>query len=153
MTTKRITFEQIEDFFSEELDMDRVFHSLERADYVLLRHIENISKSRDDDRVYLRELGESMGVGMQMLSRMITSVQDKGYVLWLTKEDKSGTYVVLTEGGIKRIEKEKEEMRETFSKIKRTIPHEDLEITLDTFQKISGIIKKQCAHKDTIASS
>ena len=144
MTTKRITFEQIEDFFSEELDM-------ERADYVLLRHIQNISKSRDDDRVYLRELGESMGVDMQMLSRMITSVQDKGYVLWLTKEDKSGTYVVLTDGGIKRIDKE--EMRETFAKIKRTIPHEDLEITLDTFQKISGIIKKQWALKDTIASS
>ena len=88
-----------------------------------------------------------------MLSRMITSVQDKGYVLWLTKEDKSGTYVVLTDGGIKRIDKEKEEMRETFAKIKRTIPHEDLEITLDTFQKISGIIKKQWAQTDTIASS
>ena len=80
---------------------------------------------------------------MPELSRMINSIQDKGYVLWKTSEDKTRTYVQLTSRANRKIEKEQEDMREVFNKIKRVIPHDELEITLATVRKISEVIREK----------
>ncbi len=143
MAGKRITIGMIEEFFVDELDGERVFRSLERADFVILHCIKKLSEESEDGRVYLKELGTAMGVTMPELSRMINSIQDKGYVLWKTSEDKTRTYVQLTSRANRKIEKEQEDMREVFNKIKRVIPHDELEITLATVRKISEVIREK----------
>ena len=49
----------------------------------------------------------------------------------------------LTSRANRKIEKEQEDMREVFNKIKRVIPHDELEITLATVRKISEVIREK----------
>ncbi|MCR5011367.1 MAG: MarR family winged helix-turn-helix transcriptional regulator [Lachnospiraceae bacterium] len=142
MTGKRIGIETIEGFFLDEMGAEKVFRYLERADFMLLIYIERLCENSEDGRVYLRDLAKEMDVTMSVLSKMITSMQDKGYVSWKTSETKSGTYVQLTNRAKNKIKQERDYMRELFSKIRRAIPADELETTMATVSKISEIARK-----------
>lgn len=142
MTGKRIGIETIEGFFLDEMGAEKVFRYLERADFMLLIYIERLCENSEDGRVYLKELAKEMDVTMSVLSKMITSMQDKGYVSWKTSETKSGTYVQLTSRAKNKIKQERDYMRELFTKIRRAIPEDELETTMTTVSKISEIARK-----------
>ena len=118
------------------------FQGLERADFMLLIYIERLCENSEDGRVYLKDLAKEMDVTMSVLSKMITSMQDKGYVSWKTSETKSGTYVQLTNRAKNKIKQERDYMRELFTKIRRAIPADELETTMATVSKISEIARK-----------
>ena len=142
MTGKRIGIETIEGFFLDEMGAEKVFRYLERADFMLLIYIERLCENSEDGRVYLKDLAKEMDVTMSVLSKMITSMQDKGYVSWKTSETKSGTYVQLTNRAKNKIKQERDYMRELFTKIRRAIPADELETTMATVSKISEIARK-----------
>ena len=142
MTGKRIGIETIEGFFLDEMGAEKVFRYLERADFMLLVYIERLCENSEDGRVYLKDLAKEMDVTMSVLSKMITSMQDKGYVSWKTSETKSGTYVQLTSRAKNKIKQERDYMRELFTKIRRAIPADELETTMATVSKISEIARK-----------
>ena len=142
MTGKRIGIETIEGFFLDEMGAEKVFRYLERADFMLLIYIERLCEDSEDGRVYLKDLAKEMDVTMSVLSKMITSMQDKGYVSWKTSEKKSGTYVQLTNRAKNKIKQERDYMRELFTKIRRAIPADELETTMTTVSKISEIARK-----------
>ncbi len=142
MTGKRIGIETIEGFFLDEMGAEKVFRYLERADFMLLIYIERLCENSEDGRVYLKELAKELDVTMSVLSKMITSMQDKGYVSWKTSETKSGTYVQLTNRARNKIKQERDYMRELFTKIRRAIPEDELETTMTTVSKISEIARK-----------
>ena len=142
MTGKRIGIETIEGFFLDEMGAEKVFRYLERADFMLLIYIERLCEESEDGRVYLKDLAKEMDVTMSVLSKMITSMQDKGYVSWKTSETKSGTYVQLTNRAKNKIKQERDYMRELFTKIRRVIPADELETTMATVSKISEIARK-----------
>lgn len=142
MTGKRIGIETIESFFLDEMGAEKVFRYLERADFMLLIYIERLCEESEDGRVYLKDLAKEMNVTMSVLSKMITSMQDKGYVSWKTSETKSGTYVQLTNRAKNKIKQERDYMRELFNKIRRAIPADELEVTMATVSKISDIARK-----------
>ena len=142
MTGKRIGIETIEGFFLDEMGAEKVFRYLERADFMLLIYIERLCEESEDGRVYLKDLAKEMNVTMSVLSKMITSMQDKGYVSWKTSETKSGTYVQLTNRAKNKIKQERDYMRELFTKIRRAIPADELEVTMATVSKISDIARK-----------
>lgn len=142
MTGKRIGIETIESFFLDEMGAEKVFRYLERADFMLLIYIERLCEDSEDGRVYLKDLAKEMDVTMPVLSKMITSMQDKGYVSWKTSETKSGTYVQLTNRAKNKIKQERDYMRELFTKIRRAIPADELETTMTTVSKISEIARK-----------
>lgn len=142
MTGKRIGIETIESFFLDEMGAEKVFRYLERADFMLLIYIERLCEESEDGRVYLKDLAKEMNVTMSVLSKMITSMQDKGYVSWKTSETKSGTYVQLTNRAKNKIKQERDYMRELFTKIRRAIPADELEVTMETVSKISEIARK-----------
>ncbi len=142
MTGKRIGIETIEGFFLDEMGAEKVFRYLERADFMLLIYIERLCENSEDGRVYLKDLAKEMDVTMSVLSKMITSMQDKGYVSWKTSETKSGTYVQLTSRAKNKIKQERDYMRELFTKIRRAIPADELETTMATVSKISEIARK-----------
>ncbi|MBR4543714.1 MAG: hypothetical protein IKO53_05835 [Lachnospiraceae bacterium] len=142
MTGKRIGIETIESFFLDEMGAEKVFRYLERADFMLLIYIERLCEESEDGRVYLKDLAKEMNVTMSVLSKMITSMQDKGYVSWKTSETKSGTYVQLTNRAKNKIKQERDYMRELFTKIRRAIPADELEVTMETVSKISDIARK-----------
>jgi DNA-binding MarR family transcriptional regulator len=109
---------------------------------MLLIYIERLCEDSEDGRVYLKDLAKEMDVTMPVLSKMITSMQDKGYVSWKTSETKSGTYVQLTNRAKNKIKQERDYMRELFTKIRRAIPADELETTMTTVSKISEIARK-----------
>ena len=81
-------------FFLHNFDVDRVFSTIRRTDYLVLFYIKMRQESHPDEKLYLADLAE-MGVKVTELSKGIEKLQDQGYVRWLTDREAGRTYVCL----------------------------------------------------------
>lgn len=132
-----------EEFFLKNFDIDKVFHSIERTDYMFLYYIKHCEESSElENGVYLSELAEAMQLSMPDISKAIQKLYDKGYVKWKTDAEKERTYVKLTNKSIELMSDQKHMMEKYYSEIRTQISPEDLDITLKTMHKISNILKE-----------
>ena len=83
-------------FFLHNFDVDRVFSTIRRTDYLVLFYIKMRQESHPDEKLYLADLAAEMGVKVTELSKGIEKLQDQGYVRWLTDREAGRTYVELT---------------------------------------------------------
>ena len=99
----------VEDFFIQTFDVDKLFSSMKRADYLFLYYIEHCSKSsQHESGAYLWELAEMMNMSIPDISKAVTRLHDKGYVEWKTNAEKSKTYVELTKTAHRLMEEERD---------------------------------------------
>ena len=131
-----------ESFFLENFNIDRVFNSIERADYLFLYYIrvcaENSEKS---GAAYLSTLAQAMRLQIPELSKAVEKLQDKGYVLWMTDNEAGRTYVQLTSKAIELMADEKRRMRESYRRIREEIGEEELSQMIRTMKKVTAILK------------
>ncbi len=130
-----------ERFFLDNFNVDKVFSSIVKADYLYLYYIAKEKQETASERgVYLSEIAEKMGISIADTSRAMKRLQEKGYVYWNTNEEKNKTYIELTGYALELMNDEKEKMREYYKVIKETVPPDELAITIRTMQKISEIV-------------
>lgn len=133
----------IEDFFVQTFDVDKVFSSVKRADYLFLYYIEHCSKSsKHESGAYLWELAEMMNMSIQDISKAVQKLQDKGYIDWKTNAEKSKTYVELTKTAHRLMEEERDYMKRCFDDIEEQVDADELSAMINTMHKVVGIIKK-----------
>lgn len=133
----------IEDFFVQTFDVDKVFSSVKRADYLFLYYIEHCSKSsQHESGAYLWELAEMMNMSIQDISKAVQKLQDKGYIDWKTNAEKSKTYVELTKTAHRLMEEERDYMKRCFDEIEEQVDADELSAMINTMHKVVGIIKK-----------
>ena len=70
-------------FFLHNFDVDRVFSTIRRTDYLVLFYIKMRQESHPDEKLYLADLAAEMGVKVTELSKGIEKLQDQGYVCLL----------------------------------------------------------------------
>ena len=87
-------------FFLHNFDVDRVFSTIRRTDYLVLFYIKMRQESHPDEKLYLADLAAEMGVKVTELSKGIEKLQDQGYVRWLTDREAGRTYVECVWGQI-----------------------------------------------------
>ena len=107
-------------FFLHNFDVDRVFSTIRRTDYLVLFYIKMRQESHPDEKLYLADLAAEMGAKVTELSKGIEKLQDQGYVRWLTDREAGRTYVERTELG-----------------------DEELRRTVDTLQHMRDILKDE----------
>ena len=90
-------------FFLHNFDVDRVFSTIRRTDYLVLFYIKMRQESHPDEKLYLADLAAEMGVKVTELSKGIEKLQDQGYVRWLTDREAGRTYVELTSKAVELI--------------------------------------------------
>ncbi len=136
----------VEDFFVQTFDVDKVFSSVKRADYLFLYYIEHCSKSsQHESGAYLWELAEMMNMSIPDISKAVTRLHDKGYVEWKTNAEKSKTYVELTKTAHRLMEEERDYMKRCFDEIEAEIDTAELSAMIKTMRKVGEIIKKNRA--------
>ena len=83
-------------FFLHELNVDKVFSTIQRADYLILYYIKVEQEEHPGEKLYLADLAAAMGLRVTELSKGIEKLQDSGFVTWKTDREAGRTYVELS---------------------------------------------------------
>ena len=105
-------------FFLHNFDVDRVFSTIRRTDYLVLFYIKMRQESHPDEKLYLADLAAEMGVKVTELSKGIEKLQDQGYVRWLTDREAGRTYVELTSKAVELMAEERDLMKRCYARLR-----------------------------------
>ena len=133
-------------FFLHNFDVDRVFSTIRRADYLVLFYIKMRQESHPDEKLYLADLAAEMGVKVTELSKGIEKLQDQGYVRWLTDREAGRTYVELTSKAVELMAEERDFMKRCYARLRTELGDEELRRTVDTLQHMRDILKDEREH-------
>lgn len=132
-----------EEFFLKSVNVESIFEFIERTDYLFLYSIkECVEKSDRHEGVYLSEVAEYMKLSISETSKMVKSLENKGYIIWKLDEKKERTYLVLTNKAIELSNCQKEKMIEAYEKIISNIQEDDLAVTQCTLRKIRQLMEE-----------
>ncbi len=132
-----------ENLFLNNFNVDRIFHTIEKADYVFLYYIKGCQdQNSQGGKVYLSALAEIMNIEIPEISKAVENLQNKGYVSWKTDNDAGKTYVELTNKAVELMHDEKKRMETSYRQIKEEIGVEELDRTIQTMKRITGILKR-----------
>ena len=130
-------------FFLHNFDVDRVFSTIRRTDYLVLFYIKMRQESHPDEKLYLADLAAEMGVKVTELSKGIEKLQDQGYVRWLTDREAGRTYVELTSKAVELMAEERDFMKRYYARLRTELGDEELRRTVDTLQHMRDILKDE----------
>ena len=85
---------------------------------------------------------EYMKLSIPETSKMVKSLENKGYIIWKLDEKKERTYLVLTNKAIELSNCQKEKMIEAYEKIISNIQEDDLAVTRCTLRKIRQLMEE-----------
>ena len=132
-----------EEFFLKSINVESIFEFVERTDYLFPYSIkECVEKSDCHEGVYLSEVAEYMKLSIPETSKMVKSLENKGYIIWKLDEKKERTYLVLTNKAIELSNCQKEKMIEAYEKIISNIQEDDLAVTRCTLKKIRQLMEE-----------
>ena len=130
-------------FFLHNFDLDRVFSTIRRADYLVLFYIKTRQESSPDAKLYLTDLANTMGIRVSELSKGVEKLQDQGYVRWLTDRDAGRTYVELSSKAVELMAEEQQYMKRCYARMQAEVGEEELRRTVNSLQKILQIFKEE----------
>ena len=117
-------------FFLHNFDVDRVFSTIRRTDYLVLFYIKMRQESHPDEKLYLADLAAEMGVKVTELSKGIEKLQDQGYVRWLTDREAGRTYVELTSKAVELMAEERDFMKRCYARLRTELGDDELRRTI-----------------------
>ena len=120
-------------FFLHNFDIDKVFSTIQRADYLILYYIKMQAEQHPDSKVYLADLAAVMGLKVTELSKAVEKLQDKGYV------ELSSLAVVL-------MAEERAFMQRCYARLRAELGDEELHRAVSTMQSVTAILKDEREH-------
>lgn len=130
-------------FFLHNFDIDKVFSTIQRADYLILYYIKMQAEQHPDSKVYLADLAAVMGLKVTELSKAIENLQDKGFVAWKTDREAGRTYVELSSKAVELMAEEHDFMKRCYERLRTELGVDELRRTVDTMQKVTAILKEE----------
>ena len=130
-------------FFLHELNVDKVFSTIQRADYLVLYYIRQQAAQHPGSKVYLADLAAAMGLKVTELSKAVEKLQDKGFVAWKTDKEAGRTYVELSSKAVELIAEEHDFMKRCYERLRTELGDDELRRTVDTMQKVTAILKEE----------
>ena len=133
-------------FFLHNFDMDKVFSTIQRADYLILYYIKMQQEEHPDQKLYLADLAAAMGIKVTELSKGIEKLQDKGLVVWKTDREAGRTYVELSAKAVELMAEERAFMKRCYARLRTELGDDELRRTVDTMQHLTAILKDEREH-------
>ena len=137
------THAQEEWFFLHNFDVDKVFSTIQRADYLVLYYIRQQAAQHPGSKVYLADLAAAMGLKVTELSKAVEKLQDKGFVAWKTDKEAGRTYVELSSKAVELMAEEHDFMKRCYERLRSELGDDELRRTVDTMQKVTAILKEE----------
>lgn len=129
-------------FFLDNFNLDRVFNTIKRADYLVLYYIQSRREAAPEQKVYLSDLAEAMEVRVVQISKAVEKLQEKGFVMWKTDAEAGRTYVELTSKAVELMAAERSWMKRCYERIRTELGDEELARTAESLHRISTILKE-----------
>jgi len=133
-------------FFLHNFDVDKVFSTIQRADYLILYYIKMQQEQHPGEKVYLADLAAVMGLKVTELSKGIEKLQDKGFVLWKTDREAGRTYVELSSKAVELMAEEHDFMKRCYERLRAELGDEELRRAVETMQHVTTILKEEREH-------
>lgn len=130
-------------FFLHEFNVDKVFSTIQRADYLILYYIKVEQEAHPDQKVYLADLAAAMGIKVTELSKGIEKLQDNGFVAWKTDKEAGRTYVELSSKAVELMAEERALMQRCYQRLRTEIGDDELRRTVATMQRATAILKDE----------
>lgn len=130
-------------FFLHEFNVDKVFSTIQRADYLILYYIKVEQETHPDKKVYLADLAAAMGIRVTELSKGIEKLQDSGFVAWKTDREAGRTYVELSSKAVELMAEERALMQRCYQRLRTELGDEELRRTVTTMQRATAILKEE----------
>ena len=130
-------------FFLHNFDVDKVFSTIQRADYLVLYYIRQQAAQHPGSKVYLADLAAAMGLKVTELSKAVEKLQDKGFVAWKTDKEAGRTYVELSSKAVELMAEEHDFMKRCYERLHSELGDDELRRTVDTMRKVTAILKEE----------
>ena len=146
MMSVELKHHQEEWFFLHNFDIDKVFSTIQRADYLILYYIKMQAEQHPDSKVYLADLAAVMGLKVTELSKAVEKLQDKGFVAWKTDREAGRTYVELSSKAVELMAEERAFMQRCYARLRAELGDEELHRAVSTMQSVTAILKDEREH-------
>ena len=113
-------------FFLHELNVDKVFSTIQRADYLILYYIKVEQEAHPGEKIYLADLAAAMGLRVTELSKGIEKLQDSGFVTWKTDREAGRTYVELSSKAVELMAEEQALLQRCYRRMRAELGDEEL---------------------------
>ena len=133
-------------FFLHNFDVDKVFSTIQRADYLILYYIKMQAEQHPDSKVYLADLAAVMGLKVTELSKAVEKLQDNGFVAWKTDREAGRTYVELSSKAVELMAEERAFMQRCYARLRAELGDEELHRAVSTMQSVTAILKDEREH-------
>ena len=111
-------------FFLHELNVDKVFSTIQRADYLILYYIKVEQEAHPGAKLYLADLAAAMGLRVTELSKGIEKLQDSGFVTWKTDREAGRTYVELSSKAVELMAEEQALLQRCYRRMRAELGDE-----------------------------
>ena len=130
-------------FFLHNFDLDKVFNTIQRADYLVLYCIKMQQAEHPGEKVYLADLAAAMGLKVTELSKTMENLQDKGFVVWQTDREAGRTYVELSSKAVELMAEERGFMKRCYNRLRTELSDEEIGRAVELLQHVSAILKEE----------
>ena len=130
-------------FFLHELNVDKVFSTIQRADYLILYYIKVEQEAHPGARIYLADLAAAMGLRVTELSKGIEKLQDKGFVAWKTDREAGRTYVELSSKAVELMAEEQVLLQRCYRRMRAELGDAELRRAAATMQRATAILNEE----------
>lgn len=123
--------------------VQKLFTELEVSEYIALHSIARITSDKGDilQKTYLSDLADKLEMSIPNCSKMIKKLNARGFVVWSHDGDGSeGTYVVITETGIKAMSCQEEILNEYYGRVINRFGYENLTELLKLMENLENIM-------------
>gem|GEM_PF-111998 len=130
-------------FFLHNFDIDKVFSTIQRADYLILYYIKVEQEEHPGEKLYLADLAAAMGLRVTELSKGIEKLQDSGFVTWKTDREAGRTYVELSSKAVELMAEEQALLQRCYRRMRTELGDEELRRAAATMQRATAILKEE----------
>ena len=112
-------------YFTGAMNTKKIFSRMSTGNYVAIEIVEKLIQKEygdvqadSDKRIYLKDLAVQFKLPMYKVSEIVRDMSERGMVTWThdgTGEE--GTYIVLTESGIKAAKEQQGILKEFYSRV------------------------------------
>ena len=94
----------------QKINIQKLFHKVSALDYAVMWFIANKAENAsENEKFYLKDMAESSGISMHIITEMVRKLRDKGLVVWTHDGNgQEGTYVKVTELGARSVLEQRE---------------------------------------------
>lgn len=143
--TKEIVRGEIFDKFLEFSDMSSVFKILSRTEYIILL---KLIKKADDNvehggKVYLEYMKNELNLPMSMVSEIVRTMSEEGWLLWKLDAVSKKTYIEVTGSGREKCRCQKEGMKKISDRLAKEMTEEEKDILFSVLNKLGNIVNEE----------